>query len=77
MFGALEPRTIICNVCKKSEKEVFYGLGFSGWLRIMDIFDSETKQNPMLCPKCKAELLGWINGNAKIILNEIKSEEKK
>lgn len=67
MFEALKPRTIICNVCKKIETEKFYGTGFIGWLRLMDIFDDETKENPMLCPECKKLLVDWLNGKGKII----------
>jgi len=75
MFGALEPRTVICSVCKKSARETFWGIGFPNWLKISDIFDDQTKANPLLCPECKKSLIEWLNGNAKIILNEKKKEK--
>lgn len=78
-FGALKPRTIICPVCKNHATEVFFGVGFPGWLRLMDVIDTENKEqpNPILCPNCYKLLLEWLNGNAKIILNQPKIKEKK
>jgi hypothetical protein len=77
VFKPVEARTIICPVCKKTEKEPFFGMGFPGWIRLMDIFDDKTKENPVFCPECKKNLFAWINGEAKIVLNETKKEKEK
>ena len=76
-FEGLKARTIICPVCKKSATEPFFGTGFSGWLRIMDVYDEITKQNPILCPECYWNFIIWLNGGAKIVLNETKKEGDK
>jgi len=62
-FKTMEPRTIKCPVCGESARETFFGVGFPGWLRLMDIIDDETKQNPVICPKCRLNLLSWLNGD--------------
>jgi len=71
-FGAVEPRMIMCPVCKKKTKEPFFGIGFPGWLRLMDVVDDKTKENPIVCPECRSQLMEWLNGKAKMILNEKK-----
>lgn len=71
-FQAMEPRTIICPVCKVKDTEDFFGSGFPDWLRLMDVFDDSTKENPILCPECKKLLMQWLNGNAIITLKEKK-----
>lgn len=70
MFQAMEPRSIICPVCGQKETEVFFGVGFHGWLRLMDVIDPDTKTNPVICPSCKKTLMSWLNKQAKIVIDE-------
>jgi len=80
-FNAMKPRNITCSVCGNSATESFYGIGFPNFLRLMDIFDESTKQNPLICPECRNLLLSWLNKKAKIMpvieeTNTIETKEK-
>jgi len=53
-------RTAVCDVCGLSEEEETLNVGWPGWGQLSGLI-LDSKENPLLCPRHKAELADHLD----------------